>query len=183
MCLAAYLQEKLLKVICHILWYFQDGHQWPWKFHAGKKKWNMLRFLWKKCQIVCPVMKNPKMYSFMHLRCLVLEICKMIAICRNIFQNILSNTEIWEKVVLYTSYADFLTYNLLRACTLSFIPKLYGLMGLQVISHHQSNLCLRNLFVFLKLCVNTNNLWYVSLESEKLYILTPLQMYNDLWPI
>ena len=24
-------------LICHILWHFQDGRHWPWKFHMGQK--------------------------------------------------------------------------------------------------------------------------------------------------
>ena len=24
-------------LICHILWHFQDGRQWPWEFHMGQK--------------------------------------------------------------------------------------------------------------------------------------------------
>ena len=39
---------------------------------------------------------------------------------------------------MYISDADLLTYDPLGACTGSFIHKLYGKMGLQVIDHNQS---------------------------------------------
>ena len=42
------------------------------------KNWNILRFFWKKCQIVCLVLRIQKMYSLMHLRCLVFKLHKII---------------------------------------------------------------------------------------------------------
>ena len=41
-------------------------------------------------------------------------------------------------MVLLISDADLLTYDPLSACTGSFIHKLYGKMGLQVIGHNRS---------------------------------------------
>ena len=44
-------------------------------------------------------------------------------------------------------------------------------MGLQFIGHNQSILGIQN-YSFLNLCVNTNNLRYASLKSEKFKVLT-----------
>ena len=63
--------------ICHIPWHFHDSRHVPWGF-AWFKNWNMLQFLLNKCQIVCLVIRIPKMYSLTHPHCLVFNLHKVI---------------------------------------------------------------------------------------------------------
>ena len=64
-------------LICHILWHFQNGCHWPWEFHMGQKLKHAPIFLKivSNC-LSCP--KDSKMYSLMHLQCLVFELHKNI---------------------------------------------------------------------------------------------------------
>ena len=64
-------------LICHILWHFHDGRHWPWEFHTGQKVKHALIAL-KIVSIVCLVIRIPKMYSLIHLRCLVFKLHKII---------------------------------------------------------------------------------------------------------
>ena len=66
-------------LICHILSQFQDGRHWLWKFHMGQKLKHAPISLNQKYQIVCLVITLPKMYSLMHLRCLIFKLHKVIA--------------------------------------------------------------------------------------------------------
>ena len=64
-------------LICHILWHFQDGRHWPWEFHVGQKLKHAPIFL-KIVSNCLLVLRIPKMYSLMHLRCLVFKLHKII---------------------------------------------------------------------------------------------------------
>ena len=57
--------------------------------------------------------------------------------------------------------------------------RLYEKMDLQVIIQ-QSEVEVYKAILFLNLCLDTNNLRYVSSTSEHFYILTPVQISNDL---
>ena len=93
------------------------------------KYWNMLWFLWKLCQIVCLVITIQKRYSLMHLRCLAFKLHKIIGqrsfqICTGsqnlkllrfwwiIPQIVCINADSEKRIVLYTSEALIVTYDL-----------------------------------------------------------------------
>ena len=66
-------------LICHILWHFQNGRPSPWEFHTGTKLKDApisLKIV-STCR-VCLVIRIPKIYSFMHFRCLVFKLHKII---------------------------------------------------------------------------------------------------------